>query len=76
MSKTSWRDEWTPFRLALVDETARCVAEQLSTDADGHQPTWETLSRRKQVELTEHVASIFLAQERAMHRLAERGVPF
>jgi hypothetical protein len=57
------------FHLAVVDETARCVADRLSADSGGQQPGWEALAPEKQVELTEDVAFFFLAQSQAMVNL-------
>jgi len=76
MSQTTWRDEWPPFRLAVVDETARCLADQLAAEAGEGQADWEGLSRRQQMRLIEHVAGVMMAQDRAIQILAERGKSF
>jgi hypothetical protein len=74
MFDASWLYEWSSFRWALVDETARCVAKQIA--ADGHEPEWDALTREKQTEIRGHVTAIFLAQDQAVQNLAERGIPF
>lgn len=74
MTEATWRDEWPTFRLALVDETARCLADHLPAESGGHRLRWEALTRGQQVELTEHVAAIFIAQDQAMNILIERGL--
>jgi hypothetical protein len=76
MTEASWRDDWPPFRVALVDETARCLAEQQSTATAGQRPRWAELTSVQQNNLAENIAGILLAQDQAMHNLAERGLPF
>ncbi|WP_130176565.1 hypothetical protein [Cryobacterium sp. SO1] len=76
MTEASWRDDWPPFRVALVDETARCLAEQQSTATAGQRPRWAELSSVQQNNLAENIAGIFLAQDQALHNLVERGLPF
>ncbi|MDY7528121.1 MULTISPECIES: hypothetical protein [unclassified Cryobacterium] len=76
MAETSWRDYWPPFRVALVDETARCLADQQSTATAGQRPRWADISSVQQNNLTENIAGVFVAQDQAMHNLAERGLPF
>ena len=74
MTKPNWFCEWSSFRWALVDETTRCVANQLA--ADGHEHAWEALTRETQMQIRGHVTAIFVAQDQAMRNLAARGVPF
>ena len=76
MSQTTWRDTWPAFRLAVVDETARCLANQLAADTGEAQAAWEALSRRERMRLIEHVAGVMMAQDGAIQNLAERGLPF
>jgi len=73
MSKSIWRDEWSPFRVKLIDETARCLSNQFSISTDGQRPSWDALTREQQYNLTEYIARIFLAQDEALHNLYERG---
>jgi len=74
MTKPNWFYEWSSFRWALIDETTLCVAKQLA--ADGHELNWEALTLETQMQIRGHVTAIFVAQDQAMHNLAERGVPF
>jgi len=71
MTKANWRDEWPSFRLAVINETAKCVANELC--AGGQHPSWDELTPAKQVELIEHVAFISMAEGQAMSNLVERG---
>ncbi|ANP73016.1 hypothetical protein [Cryobacterium arcticum] len=75
MNERSWRDLWPPFRVALVEETARCLADQQSAATGGERPRWEELTALGQRDLTDNIAGIFLAQDQAMHNLMERGLP-
>jgi hypothetical protein len=73
MAASTWRGEWSAFRVALVDETARCVAEQRSFLSRGRERSWKALAADEQVNLTEFVASVFAAQDQAMANLDKRG---
>lgn len=42
MSDANWRDEWPLFRVNLVDETARCLADQQSPPRVRRMREWET----------------------------------
>ena len=74
MSAANWREAWPLFRVNLVDETARCLAEQQSAATCGQRPRWEGLTNEQQDNLAENIAGIFLAQDQAMHNLIERGL--
>jgi hypothetical protein len=76
MAKASWRDEWPPFRVALVEETAVCLTDQLSADTAGETPRWDELTTEQQDNIVGHAARYFLAHDEAMHHLSQRGVPF
>jgi hypothetical protein len=76
MTESSWRDEWPPLQLALIDETALCVLNQLWEMYDVSDPGWDEHKREKLAEMSVHVAGIFLAREEAAHNLTERGVAF
>ncbi|MFJ3393661.1 hypothetical protein [Leifsonia aquatica] len=69
----SWRDVWPQFRIDLVEETARCVADSQSIGTDGAVPRWADLPERTQHNLIENIARIFLAQDQAMGNLIERA---
>ena len=73
MSETTWRDEWPPFRVDLIDETARCLADQQSAATGGKQPRWKSLTGVEQTNLVEGIAGVFLAMDQAMYKLDERG---
>ncbi|TFD30374.1 hypothetical protein E3T40_15385 [Cryobacterium sp. TMT1-19] len=74
MSAANWREVWPLYRVKLVDETARCLAEQQSAATSGQRPRWEELTGVQQKNLAENIAGIFLAQDQAMHNLVERGL--
>ena len=74
MSEALWRDGWSKFRINLVDETARCLADQQAAATGGKRPRWEALTRAQQNNLAENIAGIFLAQDQAMDNLVRRGV--
>jgi hypothetical protein len=76
MAEPTWRDVWSPFRVAWVDETAHCLAEQQSAATAGERPRWNEMDSVQQDNLAENIARIFLAQDQAMHELAKRGIPF
>lgn len=73
MSERTWRDEWPPFRVNLIDETARCLANQRAEESNAQSPRWEQLSSVEQVNLSGFVASVFLAMDQAMASLTDRG---
>ena len=73
MTNTTWRDEWPTFRVNLIDETARCLANQQAAMTHGQQPNWASLTSEQQAKLTEYIMRIFLAQEQAMDNLVKRG---
>lgn len=74
MTRANWRDQWPVFRVSLVDETARCLADRQSAATGGQRPSWEALTSDQQSNLAENIAGIFLAQDQAMHNLVERGL--
>ncbi|KGJ72070.1 hypothetical protein GY21_17895 [Cryobacterium roopkundense] len=74
MPNTTWRDEWPPFRVKLIDETARCFANQQVAVTNGQQPDWVSLTSEQQENLTENIAHIFRAQAQAMDNLVKRGL--
>ena len=69
VSETTWRDEWSVFRVNLIDETARCLADQQSAATGGKQPRWDALTSAEQDNLVEGTAAVFLAMDQAMHNL-------
>lgn len=73
MHKSTWRDEWSVFRVNLVTETARCLADQQSRLTHGQRPRWETLTNKEQIDLVENIAGIFVAQDQALHHLLAAG---
>lgn len=74
MSESNWRDQWPALRVALVSETARCLADQQSSATGGRRPRWVSLTRAQQSNLAENIAGIFLAQDEAIANLIERGL--
>jgi hypothetical protein len=76
MTKPSWRDEWAPFRVAFVDETAVCPINQLSADTAGKTRPWNELTSEEQDKIVGNTARYFLAQDEAIHNLAQRKIPF
>ena len=77
MPESTWRDEWSVFRVDLVTETARCLADQQSRLTDGQRPRWERLTNEQRINMAENIAGIFIAQGQALHNLlaaAERGI--
>ena len=74
MAESNWRADWPAFRVELVDETARCFADQLSAETQGRQPRWDWLTSEQQFDLVEIIAGISLAESQAMSNLVERGV--
>jgi hypothetical protein len=73
MTESTWRNEWPTFRTELVDETARCLANQRSALTDGELPGWTALTKAQQDNLTEIVAGVFFAQDQAMENLVKQG---
>jgi hypothetical protein len=69
----SWRDLWPRFRIDLVEETARCVADNQAIGAGGKVHGWAGLPEQTQQNLIENMARIFLAQDQAMGNLIERA---
>jgi len=74
MAEETWRDVWPREEVLLVDETARCLANQNSAGASSR-PNWNGLSNAQQVNLADNIAGIFLARERALETLRRRGLP-
>jgi hypothetical protein len=73
MTRSAWRDAWPDHRVRLVEETSRCMADQRSLRQGGPSTKWDDLSSIQKSDLTELVAWVFLAQEKAMDILIERG---
>ena len=48
MPNTTWRDEWPAFGAKLIDETARCFANQQAAVTTGRQPDWVPLTSEQQ----------------------------
>lgn len=74
MPNTTWRDEWPTFRVKLIDETARCFANQQAAVTNGQQADWVSLTSEQQENLTHDIVRTFLAQEQAMDNLIKRGL--
>ena len=73
MTTATWRDEWSPFRVKLIDETAQCLADQQSAATGGQRPRWGALTHDQQANMEENIARIFLAMDQAMQNLDDRG---
>ncbi|MBD3941420.1 hypothetical protein IF188_06880 [Microbacterium sp. NEAU-LLC] len=69
----SRRDEWPPFRIKLVEETARCIVEQRALTSRGAEPSWAELTPAGQSLRIEAVAALFDVQYLAMDNLMQRG---
>lgn len=69
----TWRDEWPPFRIKLVEETARCIVEQRALTSRGAEPSWAGLTAAGQALRIEAVAALFDVQDLAMDNLMQRG---
>lgn len=69
----SWRTEWSPFRIKLVEETARCIVEQRALTSRGAEPAWDELTTAGQSLRIEAVAALFDVQDLAMENLMQRG---
>ena len=68
-----WREHWSPFRVKVVDETARCLSDQQSALTGGQRPRWDALTRVQQENMTENIAGIFIAMDQAVKNLDDRG---
>jgi hypothetical protein len=49
VSEASWREVWPAFRVNLVEETARCLADHQSNATDGLMPGWGVLSSQERL---------------------------
>jgi hypothetical protein len=74
MPERTWRDEWSPFRVNLIDETARCMADQQAAATGGTRPGWAQLTRVQQVNVMDGIAGVFFAMDQAMLNLDRRGL--
>ncbi|MEB0287129.1 hypothetical protein QN355_11250 [Cryobacterium sp. 10S3] len=74
MPEANWRDEWPEFRVRLVDETSRCLADQQAASTDGQRLRWDTLTSVQRGNLVENLVAVFIAQDQAMQNLIERGL--
>lgn len=72
MNVSTWRDTWPPFRIELVEETARCLTNRGSSATGGALPRWEALTSAEQENAFHIVARTFLAQDEAMQNLIQR----
>jgi hypothetical protein len=73
MIEGAWREDWSPFRVKLVDLTAECLVEQQSAATGGLRPRWDALTDLERSNVSENIARIFLAQDQAMSTILERG---
>lgn len=64
---------WSPFRLMLLEETTRRVADGLSKATGDERLAWDLLDSDQRRGRIEHTVIFFLAQDEAMHALTERG---
>lgn len=71
--KAIWREELSISQVNLIDETARCLANQQATATNGQLPNWKSLTSEEQENVAGHILSVFLAQGQAMHNLIKRG---
>lgn len=74
MNESNWRNAWSPFRVNLVDETARCMADLQATVTGARQRRWSALTGEQQNDMVEFIALVYFAQELAMKNLDERGL--
>jgi hypothetical protein len=74
MAENSWRDVWSPFRVKLIEETARCLSNQQAEATRGERPRWDELTEEEQFNLVENLARVSLAVDEAMHNLTEQGL--
>lgn len=61
------------FRVTLIDETARCFANQRAASTLDPSTRWDALSGIEQKNLVEGIASVFLAMDEAMSVLSAVG---
>lgn len=73
VADTTWRDTWPVFRVTLIDETARCLANQRAASTLDPSTRWDGLSGIEQKNLVEGIASVFLAMDEAMSVLSAVG---
>jgi hypothetical protein len=73
VADTTWRDAWPVFRVSLIDETARCLANQRARSTLDPSTRWDGLSGVEQKNLVEGIASVFLAMDEAMSVLGAAG---
>jgi hypothetical protein len=73
VADTTWRDAWPVFRVTLIDETARCLANQRAASTLDPSARWDGLSGIEQNNLMEGLASVFLAMDEAMSILSAAG---
>ncbi|WP_404473498.1 hypothetical protein [Microbacterium aerolatum] len=73
MTEETWRDLWSPFRVALIDETARCWVSQQAAASKPAGRDWSAVTRDEQRNIADYIASVFLAMDEAMMQLDERG---
>ena len=69
VTEPTWRDEWTSFRVSLIDETARCLADQYAAATKGRLRPWDALPEVEQQNLLTGVAGVFQAMDCAMAKL-------
>lgn len=74
LSESNWRNAWSPFRVNLVNETARCMADLQSTVTGARDRRWAALTSEQQNDMVEFIALVHFAQELAMKNLDERGL--
>lgn len=73
MTNKAWRDEWSPFRIKLIEEMARCIVQQRAQASPGTEPEWDDLPVAGQTFRIEAVAALFAVQDIAMANLEARG---
>ena len=69
MNDETWRNVWPPYRVRLIDESARCFVDQESAITGGRRSCWGELTIAEQTNATEYVARVFAAQDQALHNI-------
>lgn len=69
--RSAWREVWSPFRIELIDRSAKSFVQRRHEATAGAHKSWEDLSDHERWAVTEGMAEFALAMDAALANMAD-----
>ena len=71
MTYKPWHEVWSPHRVRMVEESARCFADQEAATTGRVASRWDQLTAAQQIVATNVMVRVYLAQEQALDNILQ-----